>query len=485
MRIDNLKIEALTVITSCGCNLNCEYCHIAQGVNSDSARLQSETIKALQNGDFLNNIKKSLARIEQSPGEIKMLSFWGQEPTLTLHYITEHIEDWIHTFPNCHGIMFVSNGVAYGNRIVDFLIALDKALNYEFKVEIQLSFDGTESTDNIRNADSKKIYDNISYILSELNKYNFKFLKVGFYFHGVVSINLLKRLNSQEKIINYYKNLNNWAYDLYSINLNKNVEVHPLVGIALENPVDASTEEGLLLANFYKQSIRIHPSNFKFENSHRQEWTINTLLSQYTHCINLIMEGTGFDNLDQLLQRCVEDKQFFDMIARKISLLSYCGNSYGELKLMYDGTIINCQNSIYDRDVNFIKKEENMDSYVKQAQATHHYFVNLLTDSDEVLQKHFELFRLSKENSYPFIFETTAILMFWLSQAHQIDESYTDLRKLITHAALLAYFNCCYYNNYMKTGSMFLRSTGFIRFFCNGFLDELLQNHGAWGGIEI
>jgi hypothetical protein len=41
------------------------------------------------------------------------------------------------------------------------------------------------------------------------------------------------------------------------------------VGVALENPVDASTEDGLLLTDFYKKSIRIHPSNFKFENNYR------------------------------------------------------------------------------------------------------------------------------------------------------------------------------------------------------------------------
>jgi hypothetical protein len=65
------------------------------------------------------------------------------------------------------------------------------------------------------------------------------------------------------------------------------------------------------------------------------------------------------------MQRCANDSQFFNDISHKISELSYCGNSYGELKLMYDGTIINCQNSIYDRDIEFIKKDSTMDSYVK------------------------------------------------------------------------------------------------------------------------
>lgn len=481
MRIDSVKTGALTLITSCGCNLKCEYCHIAQAVNADSPRLQKETIQALQDGSFLKNVKDSLARIEQSPGDIEQLSLWGQEPTLTLHYITANMEDWLNIFPNCKGIMFVTNGMGYGDRIVDFLFAVDKYAKNPIKVEIQFSFDGEESTDNIRNADSQKIYNTITYVIQECNRHFFKNLHVGFNFHGVISLNLLKRLNTQDKIETYFKNLNDWAYHLYSLNLNKSLEIHPLVGVALENPVDASTEDGLRLADFFRKSIRIHPDNFLFESPYRQEWTINTLIGQYQQGMGEIFRDTGCNNVSTLVKRMVEDPVFYYDICRRISLLCYCGNSYGELKLMYDGTIINCQNSIYDRDEKFILDDGSLKSAVKKAQATHHYFVNLLTDDEETIRKHFELFRLSKEDSFMFIMETTITLMYWLSQAHQIDESYRNFQKIIEHSLLLAYFNCCYYNNYVKTGSMFLRATGYLRFFCNGFMDLLLAGDGAWG----
>lgn len=379
--------------------------------------------------------------------------------------------------------MFVTNGMAHADRIVDFLIAIDEHTEKEYQVEIQFSFDGEESTDNIRNADSQKIYNTITHVITECNKHCFRKLRVGINFHGVVSLNLLRRLNTQDKIETYYKNLNDWAYHLYSLNLNKNVEIHPLVGIALENPVDASAEEGMLLADFYRKSIRIHPDNFIYESPFRQEWTVNTLIGQYQQCIGEVLGGTGCRSISELIDRMVQDNEFYHNICRKISLLSYCGNSYGELKLMWDGTIINCQNSIYDRDEKFILDDGSIKSAVKKGQATHHYFVNLITDDDETIRKHFELFRISKEDSFAFIMETTATLMYWLCQAHQIDESYRDFRKIIEHSLLLAYFNCCYYNNYVKTGTMFLRATGFLRFFCNGFMDEIMAGNGAWGGI--
>lgn len=49
-------INSLTVLSSLGCNLNCDYCRLAAAKNEESIILQNNTIKALQDGSFLNNI---------------------------------------------------------------------------------------------------------------------------------------------------------------------------------------------------------------------------------------------------------------------------------------------------------------------------------------------------------------------------------------------------------------------------------------------
>jgi sulfatase maturation enzyme AslB (radical SAM superfamily) len=36
MTRDNLRIRGLSLMTSLGCNLNCEYCHIAKSRNAHS-----------------------------------------------------------------------------------------------------------------------------------------------------------------------------------------------------------------------------------------------------------------------------------------------------------------------------------------------------------------------------------------------------------------------------------------------------------------
>ena len=55
--ISDFSIEELSIIGACGCNLNCKYCHSAQAVNEYSKQLQEQTIKALKDGSYLQNIK--------------------------------------------------------------------------------------------------------------------------------------------------------------------------------------------------------------------------------------------------------------------------------------------------------------------------------------------------------------------------------------------------------------------------------------------
>lgn len=53
-------LQGLSLITSCGCNLNCEYCWIAKSKNANSINLQKNTIEALDNGEFISNCRKVL-----------------------------------------------------------------------------------------------------------------------------------------------------------------------------------------------------------------------------------------------------------------------------------------------------------------------------------------------------------------------------------------------------------------------------------------
>jgi len=64
------------------------------------------------------------------------MEFWGQEPTLTLHLITKHLQDWFETYPNIRSLMFSTNTMAYPERIIDFIVKLDSILTKPFELTV-------------------------------------------------------------------------------------------------------------------------------------------------------------------------------------------------------------------------------------------------------------------------------------------------------------------------------------------------------------
>lgn len=459
-------------MTSLGCNLNCAYCHITQSKNQNSNNLQQKTIQALNNGEFLENIKKSLQKISQSTGKITSIQFWGQEPTLTLHLITEHLDEWFNTFPNWNALMFSTNGMAFGERIFDFLKAVDEYRNEDFFVNIQFSWDGDESTNNIRNGNSKQIKENIKKFLNLCNNYTFHHIHFSGNLHGVISLELIKKLNSPDKIINFYKNLDENANELFNFNRNNHVEFAPIVDLALENPVDASTFDGLSLAYFYKQSSLIRPTLFQNPNFITAS---STLINQYNMVHSFVDRFRDEKPLPILFERMAQDEKLEQDFMNNLSQALWCGNGYGELKIMYNGQFITCQNSIYETELEFLPTDNSIESSVKRTWVQKKYYLDPITATEDEIRSFFHLYKVGKESCFAFIWQQTFNLMLEMAKIGQIDSIYQDPKITLEHSLFLTMYNSCMWNHYVKTGSMFLKSTGFIRLYCNGFLQDILE----------
>lgn len=479
-------IEALSIITSCGCNLNCEYCHIAQARehNSNAINLQKATMQALSDGTFLNNIKNVLCNIGESPDAITCLAFWGQEPTLTLHLITEHLPEWFDLFPNWRYCMFSTNTIAHYDRIVDYIVALDKNVTEPFSVDIQLSYDGDYGTDNYRGIETSAIYNNVRNMILSLNQITLNHVNVKFNFHGVLSMELLKTLQDSDSIFNYIKNLGDWGLEFYELVNNSKVRfAHSGVDVSIENPVPAGVDEGMKLRNFCAIANKftmkeLYPEHLKkgIEIPPAPHLTLYYTYFDTLHRLSDVAKNLfHVGSLDDLLELMVNDEKAMRDVFDEMNYMLYCGNGVGELKIMYDGTLVNCQNHIYDTDINYLPKDTDLKSSVKRSLATHGYFVNPLKDSEYDLTKYFTLFNSCKHSCLQFLFKTTISSMQYLTWTHQIDESYYNTDKLIKHAFLISLFNCCSYNNQMMTGSLFLRHSGFMRLLCNGFMDLAIE----------
>ncbi len=480
---DIQKITGLSLITSCGCNLNCSYCRIAQAKNDNSVNLQKKTIQALQDGSFLDNISKGLLRLNQSSAQITNLAFWGQEPTLTLQFITKNIHQWKEVFPCWDTLFFSTNGMAHTLDIFDFLVALDTTYSHPMQISIQFSYDGDESTNNIRNGDAGVIYNNIANLIEKCNTYNFQNIVAKFHFHGVISIDLIKQLNTVELIEEYLKNLYTFGCSLSTKNINKKISIDPVVGLALENPVDASAEDGMKLANFLNLCTRI--DSYQLSHPYRvSQRIIDRFVDQYaygyTKFHQTIDEQYQCKNLDDLISKIIYDGKLMRSINHDFTTYNFCGNGIGELKFMYDGTLVNCQNSIFDTDKQFLSNDNSIENKIKHSLTNHSYYINLLTSSDEEINEYFYLFNTIHQTSFMSNLTSVITLMNYLVRTNQIDLSYYDNRKLINHAYKMALLNSCYYNNVIKTGSLILRHSGQIRFFCNGLLDFLDKETGGF-----
>ena len=471
------NIEALSLITSCGCNLNCAYCQIDQARNKNSAHIQHQTIKALDDGTFLENTKKVLEKVGASPNNITNISLWGQEPTLTLHLFTKHLKDWLELFPNLSHMMFSTNTMDHADRIIDFVKTMDELITHSIRINIQFSYDGDESTDTIRLADTSRIYKNMEKVILGLNSLNLKHVRFHGNIHGVVSLDMMNRLNNDsEKLYAYYKNLHEWADHFYHLNTNKKVDFEPTVDLSMEIPIPAVTTDGMKLAQFVELSRRLDLDSLSILPGLNP---LATLCGQYVRITNKVLNNhiTNRENIHtakELMAKITSDSRFKKDIFDLYNKYLFCGNGYGELKIMYDGTLVNCQNQIFDTELEYLPTDNSMRSIVKRELVKHKFFINPLKDSDEQIKKYFEYFRVSKEDCFNFMYMSTINTMFWLAQIGQIDASYKDMNKVLFHALLITIFNSCSYNHQITTGSIFLKHSGYIKMMCNGFLDQAL-----------
>jgi hypothetical protein len=119
-------------------------------------------------------------------------------------------------------------------------------------------------------------------------------------------------------------------------------------------------------------------------------------------------------SLDDVIEQILYDEHLMKDINHKFTAYNFCGNGCGELKIMYDGTLVNCQNSIFDTQDAFLLKNDNIENMIKHSMATHTYYINLLTASDDEINKYFYIFNTIHKNSFMSNLSSVITLMQYL-----------------------------------------------------------------------
>jgi hypothetical protein len=460
-------IHGLSIMSSCGCNLKCEYCVIHKSAANhpkEVVNIQQKTIEALKDGSFCTNAVNSVIAMGSSPNEIFQIDLWGQEQTLTLEHFYGRISEWLDAFPNWNKTFFSTNGQAYPEKIVALIQALDNALDREFKISIQWSYDGSYSGESLRHDEDNKVIKNLTYVIEELNKIKLNHLFVDMHLHGVVSFDLIRHLDGDiNKIKEYWDECNKVAGMLPTLSLNKRVHIAPYFSTADEAPYPASTQDGFDFYDFYMKSAIVGADGLG----------LTFFSGQWIHCLHRAFPETQNMSLTQAITWLYENMHRDDMreiINNQLSTGFFCGNGVGELKLMYDGSLVSCQNSIFERDVEKIEPEDNLVAYgIKKTWAQKHYYFNPATATPEEIMKYKYIYSTGRTQTFWHTFNTTITKLYYLSQAGQINPIYeNDFEALIKHAFISTFLNQCAYNNAIWTGSMWTKDTGILRKYCNG-----------------
>ena len=474
-----LHVSSIALMSSPGCNLQCKYCHIAdESEKIKEKNLYTNTVEAIKNGIFLQNVLTSLRRLEVPISNIDHMELWGQEPTLSMPILGDHIKEWLDSLYSVDSLFFSTNGMNDSDIIYDFILKYDEAAHKNMTMSIQLSYDGEYGENYVRGGDSQYLKENFVKLFHKLNNINFKnIVHIEFMIHSVCSTELIYHFDTYDKVEKYIAEMDEFNSALQNANLHRNIEIIT-PSFAYQNGYNASTEDGIRLNTFCKHLAMIQASE-KYPN----------ILNNVDKGKNIIISMGGFA-VDDIVQRMkemnannIEEYAYSYLIDQENHpdrkyVLDGCSSSISELKFLYDGTLIICQNSIFDVDLNIndIDSKDNM--MLSRYHLTHHNnAVNLITASETELEKYFTGIIASREpENFLMLYSNIFNMMLLLSKTGQIDDSYyNNLHKIQKHALLMTKFCWCYYNVLVLNGSKYVRNFGEIRQMANGVLDRLEQ----------
>lgn len=487
-------ISNLTFYSSESCNLNCTYCYIAKADKNKKVSEAKKVKEALLDGSFLNNFKIGLKRLEQPPENISAISLWGQEPTLTLNEFTSNLEELFNYFPNFNSLFFSTNFVQHYDRIINLIKTLSQLSDKykrEFTFCFQISFDGLEETTKYRRIDGNIILNNIKNFHTDLKDvYISPYLKVSSTYHNVLSREIISNYTTLEQVKNFWLGLGDIAHELSQYNTNPNFHPSKYFSPGIENPAhDATTEDGLNFFNFLQKSnICCREQDFKEEIFDFYQGVIIQFSDTIARRIMRCLEQNKWTILD--LVEKLTDMFYYDDFIKLFSEQSFCCGGYTDLKMRYDGTLLHCQNVLYDF------KHKDQDEYKDimydncRQSVVDTFYPNIITSTDEEIDNYLYRSKLSNEQGLPIIFIQTLQLMIYLAETGQIKLEYLQNQELLyKHAFIMSNILTCMDSAMITTGTIFGRHIGDIRFYCNGVIDlieesieKILEKNGVTYG---
>ena len=254
------KERNTAVVYTCGtCNLNCHYCTIDK--NPALEVIDQELAESFKGDYYFNRIKEYFPRRDQ----LKVLETWGGEPFLHMERIHPLIHKLIDYYPYFYR-MYSSTNFSFSNWIEQFMNLMNCFAQYpyrHFEYQLQLSVDGPAYINDANRGIgvTERCINNFDKLVKIIKIGQFpKNVKLIITLKGTWDTEVLHKLNSKEKLIEFFQFYEDNYIDKIRLLKNDNIEaVCTVPNMALPAPI--TQEDGIIFANITRLCREIEKEN--------------------------------------------------------------------------------------------------------------------------------------------------------------------------------------------------------------------------------
>lgn len=438
-------LGALTLYTSAKCNLKCKYCYIPK--NPELLEFDNYLKKSFENNYYLELLSKLEKYYDMS--KVQEIAMWGSEPSYGFSRCCNVLSKILDRYKTIDIISSSSNLTTdcYFDGIND-IISILLSKNRTFIIKQQISIDGPPWINDFNRGDgtTEKVIKNFDRLLEfiESSPDNIKY-KLSL--KPTLHIDQIRKLNTKENIINYYKFFeDNFLEKFYSYRLDDKHSFN-FANATYISPYNYTKQDGIDYANFIRLSYEICK-----EGTLKYSHPIKRTIRSSTNCSTYNPYGLSCNN-------------------------PFCGSCFHNIGLLPDDYVCICHrsfSSMYEKYIEVAKKYSS--DYVNNKQFRGLSNMEPMCFKVDKLPIYFDTFK-----SYQNSFSSTVISNFSnivreLASLNQIDNKYASEKEAIRIAnSYMNYTNLCPKNCSDVTGSISLPSFGSLRLMLNGAIDVYLK----------
>lgn len=436
-------VRNISFFSSSICNLNCSFCYLHK--NNSYKTYDEIIVKAWEDQSYIDNVVKSLKKLEEDPNQINSIEFWGGETLAHIDKITPCLDSLINNFPNLHYINISTNWSIKIEDFIIFLVKLDKLVTKDILINLQLSIDGIGDYQlEGHNINFKTYKDNIKLFTDYFNNNTFNHVYIEFQINSTINKNLyLSSFDDTNNMVKYFTSMRELVK--YLENNCRSRHLHcktPYVFPSVALPYTSTTEDGLKLAKICRS----------------WESIINN--SEKANCQSLWYHGLG--NIDFEFSLFESNPE--------------CAELSNALTFLPDGKIVQCSGSFLDANPNYLNELLENNEYEEYSKAIK--FKDFLFDPLQMTKEDVENFKWYivngvKNNNLTFI-HLAMIIADEMSQSEQIPYYFhNNPEYLWTLISGMLYGNTCIRENLRDNGNVFISSPSCIRQHLNGVMQYI------------